>query len=540
VRKSWRVLLFTAILISNGVYSIIPANADLYSFTTHTFTNCSTTGSTGPSQTSCRTDYATSWDENNSFFTVVGGIQLWKVPSTGTYEITAAGAVGGSTPGANGGRGRVITSQIALTEGEVIKLLVGQSGGRIQFNIGYSGGGGGGSFVVRNSNGSALLIAGGGGGAGQGNSSYVSTQTGVDAAAYNSTSGASGTGYSGSWSPAGSGGSSGAGGLNNSGGSAGGGFTGNGGTASYGGNGGSSFSNGGNGGTNRMVCGVTTLNENGGFGGGAGAGACNGYEANGGGGGGYSGGGGSGSRVGGGGGGGNFVSGTYVSNSLNSGMGYITITSATPDTTAPTFTSSSTFSAVENIATSTTAATIKVSESATVTISSGADASLFNISASDSVTALIKFKSSPNYESPTDVGGNNVYEITLTATDTAANAGTQSITITVTDVVDTSSFNSFALAGSATSATFRATIQINASVSVASKVTFKAANIVIPGCKSKLATGSGSTFTVSCSWKPSKRGAVAVSATSVPTNVSISGATAAPINVSVVNRSGPR
>ena len=211
-----------------------------------------------------------------------------------------------------------------------------------------------------------------------------------------------------------------------------------------------------------------------------------------------------------------------------------------PDTTAPTFSSSSTFSAAENIATSTTAATIKVSESATVTISSGADSSLFNISASDSVTALIKFKSSPNYEAPTDVGGNNVYEITLTATDTAANAGTQSITITVTDVVDTSSFNSFALAASATSATFRATIQINASVSVASKVTFKAANIVIPGCKSKLATGSGSTFTVSCSWKPSKRGGVTLTATSVPTNGTISGASANPISVSVVNRSGPR
>lgn len=540
MHKKWKVFLITAILISNGIYSIIPANAALYAFSAHTFTNCSTTGSTGPLQSSCRTDYVTSWDENNSYFTVTGGIQLWTVPSTGTYEITTAGAVGGATPGATGGRGRVITSQVTLTEGEVIKLLVGQNGGRIQFSVGYAGGGGGGSFVVKNSNGSAILIAGGGGGAGQGNGSYVSTQNGVDAAAYNSTSGTSGTGYSGSWSPAGSGGSSGGGGLNNSGGSAGGGFTGDGGTASYGGNGGSSFSNGGNGGTNKIICGASTLNENGGFGAGAGAGACTSFEANGGGGGGYSGGGGGGSRVGAGGGGGNFVSGTYVSNSLNSGMGYITITSAAPDTTAPTFTSSSTFSASENIATSTTAATIKVSESATVTISSGADASLFNISASDSVTALIKFKTSPNFEAPTDVGGNNVYEITLTATDTAANAGTQSITITVTDVVDTSSFNSVALAGSVTSATFRATIQINASVNVASKVTFKAANIVIPGCKSKLASGSGSTFTVSCSWKPSRRGSVVITASAVPTGAGISSATATPVSVVVGNRSGAR
>ena len=221
-------------------------------------------------------------------------------------------------------------------------------------------------------------------------------------------------------------------------------------------------------------------------------------------------------------------------------MNYTLYSTVVVDSTPPTFTSSSSFTAAENIATSATAASIKVSESATVTISSGADASLFNIYFSDSVTALIKFKSSPNYEAPADVGANNVYEITLTATDLAANAGTQSITITVTDVLDTSSFNSFALAGSVSTATFRSTIQINASVTVASRITFRAANIAIPGCKSILATGSGSTFTVSCSWKPSKRGTVTLTAISVPTNSAISGASANPINVSVINRTGPR
>ena len=112
-----------------------------------------------------------------------------------------------------------------------------------------------------------------------------------------------------------------------------------------------------------------------------------------------------------------------------------------PDTTAPTFTSSSSFSAAENIANSANAATVKVSESATVTISAGADASLFNIITSDSITAFIRFKAPPDFEAPSDVGANNVYELTLNAVDAASNAGTQSITITVTDVVDTSSFN---------------------------------------------------------------------------------------------------
>ena len=211
-----------------------------------------------------------------------------------------------------------------------------------------------------------------------------------------------------------------------------------------------------------------------------------------------------------------------------------------PDTTAPTFTSSSTFSAAENIATSATAATIQISESATVTISSGADAARFNIARSETNTAIIKFNVSPDFEDPADVGGNNVYEITLTATDAAANAGTQSITITVTDVVDTSSFNSLALAGSATTATFRSVVVITANVTVASRVTFRVNGKVLPGCKNKLATGSSSSFSVTCSWRPSNRGTVSLTAAAVPTGAGISSTTSNPISIMVERRTGSR
>jgi hypothetical protein len=526
------------VLVLSNLTFIQPANAFLYAFSSHTFTNCSATGATGPAQSACRSAYSTAWDENNSYFTVTNGIQLWTVPATGEYEITAAGAVGGATPSALGGKGRVITSRISLTQGETIKIVVGHIGGRIQFTTGYSGGGGGGSFVVRNSNNAALLIAGGGGGGGEGSGGNASIQNGVDAAVHNSTSGTSGTGFANSWSPAGSGGTSGGGGLANWGGSGGGGFTGNGTAGGYGGQIGTSFSNGSNGGTNTMHYGSATLNSPGGFGGGAGAGAHSNYEANAGGGGGYSGGGGGASRVGAGGGGGNFVTGTYLSNSLNSGVGYVTIVGpTTPDTTPPTFTSSSSFSAAENIATSANAATIKVSESATVTISSGVDAGLFNIVTSDTVTAFIRFKNSPNFEVPSDSGGNNVYDLVLTATDLASNAGTQAITITVTDVVDTSAFNSFALSGSAS---FRTVVTITANVSVASRVTFRARNVIIPGCKNKLTSGSSPNIVASCSWRPSTRGAVVLTATASPTEAGISSTSATPISVMVGNRSGRR
>ena len=211
-----------------------------------------------------------------------------------------------------------------------------------------------------------------------------------------------------------------------------------------------------------------------------------------------------------------------------------------PDATAPTFTSNSSFSASENIAISANAATVKLSESATVTISSGADASLFNVITSDSITAFIRFKSPPDFEAPSDVGANNIYEITLSAVDAASNAGTQSITITVTDLVDTSSFNSLALAGSATTATYRTFVVITANVTVASRVTFRVNGRVLPGCIKKSASGSGSSFSATCNWRPSNRGVVVLTATATPTGAGISSASATPVRIAVGNRSGSR
>ena len=210
------------------------------------------------------------------------------------------------------------------------------------------------------------------------------------------------------------------------------------------------------------------------------------------------------------------------------------------DTTPPSFTSSSSFSVAENIATSSTAATITVSENSTLTISSGVDASLFDIYFSDNVTALIKFKASPNFEAPADSGGDNIYNLTISAADTAGNSSTQAITIAVTDVVETSSFNSFALAGSVSTATYRTSIVINANVDVASRITFTVNGKYISGCRRKSTSGSGSNNSVACTWKPSLHGRQVLNAISTPINGSISGTSATPLNVSVSARSGTR
>ena len=104
------------------------------------------------------------------------------------------------------------------------------------------------------------------------------------------------------------------------------------------------------------------------------------------------------------------------------------------DATAPLFLNSSTFSIAENTATSTNVATITVNESSTITITSGTDSARFTLVTSDSVTARIRFAAIPNFEAPADVGTNNVYDISVRATDTAGNIANQSISITVTNV----------------------------------------------------------------------------------------------------------
>ena len=217
-----------------------------------------------------------------------------------------------------------------------------------------------------------------------------------------------------------------------------------------------------------------------------------------------------------------------------------TLTYTTADTTAPSFTSSASFAVAENTLTSSNSAIVIVSESATMTISGGADSSIFDIITSDSVTAFIRFKNSPNFETPLDVGANNVYELTIRSVDGAANIGTQAITITVTDVIDTSTFNSVALAGSVTTATYRTSIAITANISVASRVTFKVNNKSLPGSINKIATGSGSSFSVVCNWKPSNRGVARLTVAANPTDSGISGTTSNPINIMVSGRIGTR
>ena len=90
---------------------------------------------------------------------VKDGKQEWVVPFTGRFRVEACGASGGKgSKGNEGGRGAKVSSNVGLTKGEKLIVLVGQRGS----SQSHTGSGGGGTFVI--SQAGPLLVAGGGGG----------------------------------------------------------------------------------------------------------------------------------------------------------------------------------------------------------------------------------------------------------------------------------------------------------------------------------------------------------------------------------------
>src|SRR5439155_14310947 len=72
---------------------------------------------------------------------------------------------------------------------------------------------------------------------------------------------------------------------------------------------------------------------------------------------------------------------------------------------------------------------------------------------------VLTFNTAPNFENPTDVGANNVYEVQVTASDGAGGTTVQSLSVTVTDANDAPVFTSSAspsVAENTTSETGRA------------------------------------------------------------------------------------
>jgi hypothetical protein len=101
-------------------------------FVSHTFTNCGQTGRYGPSLSQCQSAYSGDEILNPEYnYDLSQGTQYWTVPVTASYEITVAGAKGGSVAEHvhRGGLGSIMSGTFQLVKGLKLKILVGQEGG---------------------------------------------------------------------------------------------------------------------------------------------------------------------------------------------------------------------------------------------------------------------------------------------------------------------------------------------------------------------------------------------------------------------------
>ncbi|WP_226579036.1 DUF4082 domain-containing protein [Acuticoccus sediminis] len=107
----------------------------------------------------------------------------------------------------------------------------------------------------------------------------------------------------------------------------------------------------------------------------------------------------------------------------------------------PVFTGLSSFSIAENgIFVTTVTASDSNFDPLTFAVAGGDDAGLFTI---DAATGALAFAVTPDYEAPADANGDNVYQLTVSVTDSRSTPVTRDLTVTVTDVAEQSGLTLF-------------------------------------------------------------------------------------------------
>lgn len=207
------------------------------------------------------------------------------------------------------------------------------------------------------------------------------------------------------------------------------------------------------------------------------------------------------------------------------------------DLTPPSFTNSDTFTVTENVATTFNSATITANESSTITVGAGIDGSLFNIVRSDSLTAYVRFKVSPDYEGPTDVGTNNIYNFTITVTDTSGNSASRTFAIVVTNLNENSITGTPTVSGNVYKGIM---ITLSVVVNAPGKVRFFMDGKRIANCLAVPTSGSYPNYTASCSWKPAVTAQHQVTATLTPSDNTFASSTSQVGSFWVLKRTGLR
>jgi len=133
----------------------------LYTFNSATFTSGGVTGRNGPNVSQARNGVGNPSWANQYLNMDINGVQIWTVPQTATYRITAAGSRGTNSNNSPS-FGGIVRADFQLTQGSTLQIAAGQVGAD---GSGAGDGGGGGTFVFTGGiGGTGLMLVGAGGG----------------------------------------------------------------------------------------------------------------------------------------------------------------------------------------------------------------------------------------------------------------------------------------------------------------------------------------------------------------------------------------
>lgn len=154
--------------------------------------------------------------------------------------------------------------------------------------------------------------------------------------------------------------------------------------------------------------------------------------------------------------------------------------------------------------------TLSSTEASTFYIVGGADQGKFNINLNSGAIAFID---APNFEAPTDTGGNNIYEVSIRGVDSYGNSTEIAVAITVLNVAEFAALTAPALSATPVKRT-AVTITVTPTAGNTSGfITYLIAGKRIPGCIKKSYGGTGS---ATCLWTPAITGVREIAVTFTP------------------------
>jgi hypothetical protein len=164
---------------------------------------------------------------------------------------------------------------------------------------------------------------------------------------------------------------------------------------------------------------------------------------------------------------------------------------------------------------------------------SGTDAADFSI---DSITGVLAFAVTPDFEAPLDSDTNSAYVVAVTVSD-GTFTDIQTLTVTITNANESTTVGAPTFSGSTIKGV---AVTVSITANVAGKARFFVNGKRIPVCLSRPTAGSYPNFTVTCSWKPPVTGRHNVSASFTPTDNTFSATNSPLTTIQVVKRGSAR